>query len=90
MSEVLPPTSGDAIQWVSRLIKTAIPSGRSRGPTFRVGVIGDRQMAVLLLGPHRVGLDVAGIDQAIEALTEAKTILEADTPKGADHEVHLD
>jgi len=47
-------------------------------------------MAVVLLGPHRVGLDVAGIDQAIEALTEAKTILETDTPKGADHEVHLD
>jgi len=87
---LLPPTSGDAIQWVSGLIKTAIPAGRSRGPTFRVGVIGDRQMAVVLLGPHRVGLDVAGIDQTIEALTEAKTILEADTPEGADHDVHLD
>ena len=78
------------IEWFPGLIPTLVPPDRIQGPCFRLGLTQDRQVAVVLLGSQTARLDAACIDEAIEALTRAKTALEADTPKGADHDVHLD
>jgi len=71
-----------ALADVAGLIPTLAPAGSTTGPSCRVGVTSDNQVAVLAIAVTKAGFDLAGLDALRGALDEARARMTTPTTEG--------
>lgn len=68
--------------WTGDPVPTLARAGTTIGPQVRVGVMPDQPVAVLRAFATDTGLDLAGLDELIARLTEARAVLASTTDDG--------